>query len=267
VRLAGRKNPSRGGIGQLEIQKKLAAVKRRETHFLSNEEKGKWIEDYVERATAGASMRVEDADAAVQQNQNDMAHAEIAGLMFREPKNTYEEMMAALRDSLSDLASPDNGEDGEDEDEETEQGKLSEDDEPGWVMGTISKTLQQRTENFRQKQMKLDESTQPGWEDAANYFRERDKKYGKAEFRVPVVVQPQTDNDTSAAPLTTFGELMERLDIEPGISQMRQGTSRPGSSHNHLGLVKPQSNTSIAGLVPAAEPDTSPLLKAKPVEA
>jgi hypothetical protein len=30
-------------------------------HFLSNEEKEKWIEDYVDRDTAGARKRVEDA--------------------------------------------------------------------------------------------------------------------------------------------------------------------------------------------------------------
>ena len=84
-------------------------------------------------------------------------------------------MLVAIGDSLSDLASSDDGEDGEDDDdEETEQGKLSEDDEPGWVMGTITKTVQQRMERFRQKPMKLDELTQPGWEDAADYFRERD---------------------------------------------------------------------------------------------
>jgi hypothetical protein len=48
-------------------------------------------------------------------------------------------MLVAFGDSLSDLASSVDGEDGEDEhDEETEQGKLSEDDEPGWVMGTIT---------------------------------------------------------------------------------------------------------------------------------
>jgi len=164
-----------------------------------------------------------------------MTHAEIAGLTPREPEKTFEEMMAAIGDSLSDLASSDNGEDGEDEDEETELGTLSEDDEPGWVMGTISKTVQQRKESFRQKQIKLDELTQPGWEDAADYFHERDKKYGRAEFRVPVVVQLQTDGDASAPPPTTFGELMERLDIVPGISQMPQGTSRPGSSHIRLG--------------------------------
>jgi len=100
-------------------------------------------------------------------------------------------MLVAIGDSLSDLASSDNGVDGEDEDdEETEQGKLSEDDEPGWVMGTITKTVQKRMERFRQKQMKLDELTQLGWEDAADYFCERDKKYGTFELGVPAVVQP-----------------------------------------------------------------------------
>jgi hypothetical protein len=170
-----------GALRSLRSKKKLAAEKRRETHFLNNEEKEKWIEDYVERETAGARKRVEDAEAAVQQEQDDMRQAEIAGLTSREPEKTFEEMLVAIGDSLSDLASSDDGEDGEEEDdEETEQGNLSEDDEPGWVMGTITKTVQQRMERFRQKQMKLDELTQPGWEDAADYFRERDKRYGTA---------------------------------------------------------------------------------------
>jgi hypothetical protein len=245
---------------------KLAAEKRRETHFLSNEENEKWIEDFVERETAGARKRVEDTEAAVQQEQDDMAHTEIAGLTTKEPENMFRNMIAAIGDSLSDLASSDDGENREDEDEETEQGKLSEDDEPGWVMGTISKTVQQRMESFRQKQMKLDELTEPGWEDAAEYFRLPDKKYGTAELRVLAVVQPGTDDDASARPATTFGQRMERIEIVAQISQMPQGTSRPGSSHIRRGSVKPQSNTSMSGLQPAAEPDTSPLLKAKPVE-
>jgi len=100
-----------------------------------------------------------------------MTHAEIARLTSREPEKTFEEMLVAIGDSLSDLACSDNGDDVEDNDnEETEQGKLSHDDEPGWVMGTITKTVQQRMESLRQKQMKLDELTQPGWEDAADYF-------------------------------------------------------------------------------------------------
>jgi hypothetical protein len=43
-----------GALHSVRFKKKLAAEKRRETHFLSNEEKGKWIEDFVERETAGA---------------------------------------------------------------------------------------------------------------------------------------------------------------------------------------------------------------------
>jgi hypothetical protein len=76
-------------------------------------------------------------------------------------------MLIAIKDRLSDLVSSDDGEEGEDEDyEETEQGKLREDDKPGWVMGTFTKTVQQHMEKFRQKQMKLNKLTQPGWEDA-----------------------------------------------------------------------------------------------------
>jgi len=195
-------------------------------HFLSNEEKEKWIEGYVEREAAGARKRVEDTEAVVQQEQEDMTQAEIVRLMSREPEKTFEEMLVAIRDSLSDLACSDHGEDGEDEDdEESEQGKLNDDDEPGWVMGTITKTVQQHMESVLQKQMKLDELTQPGSEDTADYFCERDKKYGTCELRVPAVIQQQTNDDIPAPLPTTFGELMESLDIVPGISQRPQGTS------------------------------------------
>jgi hypothetical protein len=118
-----------GALRSLRSKKKFAAEKRQETHFLSNEEKEKWIEDDVERETAGARKRVEDAEAAVQHEQDDMTQAEIAGLTSREPEETFEEMLVAIGDSLSDLASSDDGEDGEEEDdEETEHGNLSEDD-------------------------------------------------------------------------------------------------------------------------------------------
>jgi len=51
--------------------------------------------------------------------------------------------------------------------------------------------------------------TQPGWEDAADYFRERDKKYGKSALRVPAVIQQQTDVVAVIPDPTTIGELME----------------------------------------------------------
>jgi hypothetical protein len=72
-------------------------------------------------------------------------------------------MIVAIGDSLSDPAGSDDGDNGDNEnDDETEQGKLSEDDKPGWVMGTISKTDQHRMDRLRQKQMKLDELTETG---------------------------------------------------------------------------------------------------------
>jgi len=64
------------------------AEKRREIHFLSNKEKEQWIEDYFEREPAVARKRVEDAESAVQQEQEDIKHAEIAGLTNREPEET-----------------------------------------------------------------------------------------------------------------------------------------------------------------------------------
>jgi hypothetical protein len=89
-----------------------------------------------------------------------LTHAEIAGLRSREHKKTFEEMLVAIRDSLSDLASSHDGEDGEYvDDQDTEQGKLSEDDKPCCVIGTITKMVQQCMERLWQKQMYLDELT------------------------------------------------------------------------------------------------------------
>jgi hypothetical protein len=94
-------------------------------------------------------------------------------------------------------------------------------------MGRIIKTVQPRMEKFCQKWIKLDELTPLGWEDAANFFYERDKKNGKSEMRVPAVVEPHMDDGALAPPPTTFGELIERLDIVSRIRQLPQGTSRP----------------------------------------
>jgi hypothetical protein len=150
-RLGGRESPSHGALHSLISKKTLAAENRGETHFLSNEEKEKWIEDYVERDTAAERKQVEDAQAAVQQEQDNMTPPEFARLMAREPEKTIEEMLVAIGYSLSDFARFDDEDDWEDEDdEETEQGKLSERDKPDWVIGTITKTVQQCTGMFRQ---------------------------------------------------------------------------------------------------------------------
>jgi len=133
----------------------------------------------------------------------------------------YQEVIVAIRQGLSDIASSDDWEDGEDEnDDETELGKLCKDDEPSWVMGTMSKTEQPRIERFRQKLMKLHKLTQPGWGEAADYFHGRDNQYGTSELNVPAVVKLQMDQDVAIPASTTFAELMEYLVIVPRILQM-----------------------------------------------
>jgi len=106
------------------------------------------------------------------------------GLTTTKLDTTCAEMLNAIGDSLSYLASSDDEEDGEDEDDEGEDpagGKLRKDDEPSWVIGTISNTVRYRMERFRQTCMKLDELTRPGLRDAADHFGEGDKKYGTTE--------------------------------------------------------------------------------------
>jgi hypothetical protein len=258
-----------GALRSLRSKKKLAVEKRRETHFLSNEEREKWIEDYVERETAVARKRVQDAKTAMMQEQEHMENVEKGRSTTTKPEITFEEMLNAIGDSLSDLASSDDEEDGEDEDddeEDTGHGKLSEDDEPGWVMGTISKTVQHRMESFAQKQLRLDELKQPGWGDVADYFRERDMQFRTAELKIPAVGKPQEDSTAATPSPTTFGELMQALDIVPGQSQMPQVTSRQGTSQMRLGSEKPQADNRILPPMPAAVRDSSLIELAKPVQ-
>jgi len=98
----------------------------------------------VEIETTVARKRVEDTETAIMQKQEDMSNVEKAGLTTREHEKTCAKMLNAIGESLSDHARSDNMADAEDEehDDDSEQGKLSKDDERGWVMGTISKTVQ-----------------------------------------------------------------------------------------------------------------------------
>lgn len=104
-----------------------------------------------------------------------MRSADISGLTARKPKKTFQKMLNAIGDSLSEVASSDHGEDGEDieyNEEDSEPGKASEDDKPGRVIGTITRPVQHRMERCRQKQMRLDQLTETQRVDAADYFPE-----------------------------------------------------------------------------------------------
>ena len=93
-----------GALRRVHSKTQPPAEKRRETHFSSNEEKEKWIEDYVERDTAVARHRVEDVETVIMQELTDMTTAESPGATTRTPETTVEAMANVIGDSLSYLA-------------------------------------------------------------------------------------------------------------------------------------------------------------------
>jgi len=121
-------------------------------------------------------------------------------------------------------------------------------------------------ESYRLKQMRLDELTHPGSGDAANYFRERDMKYGTTGLKVPAVIKPQIHTNAATQSPTTVGEHMQTLEIVRGQSEMPAVTSQPGSSQMRLGSEKPQSHKFIQVLSPSTTTDSMPMQDAKPVE-
>ena len=221
----------------LQYKKKLSVEKTLETDFSSNEETEKYIENYVQRENAVTRKRVQNKETAIIEKLNDMTTAEMVRGTTRKPKTTVKEIMNDIGDSLSNLASSYDEQDSEDDDDDetdTELCKRNDDDEPGWVMGTMCRTVQYSMERFCQKQMRLDELTQPGWGDAANYFHEIIMKYGSAELKVPAVVKPQIHTTSATPSPTTFGKRMQTLDIVHEQSQMPAVTSQPGSTQFRL---------------------------------
>jgi hypothetical protein len=201
-------------LHNIQSKKKLAGEKSWETHFFSNKDRDEWIKDCLQRQTAVATMQVHDAERAMMQEQGHQGNDEKGLSTTTTPEITFQELLTAIRDSLSDLSSSEDDEDGEDEDddeEDTAHGKLGEHDEPGWVLGTISKTEQRHMESFRQKQIKIDKLMQPGEGDAADCIRQSEMKYGMTELKVLAVGKPQTDTTAATPSPTMFGALMQAL--------------------------------------------------------
>jgi hypothetical protein len=114
--------------------------------------------------------------------------------------------------------------------------------------------------------MRLDELTIPEWKDAVNYFRERDKKYRTAKFKVPAVVNSQMDMTAAPPSPITVGEQMQTSQIVRGQSEMPAVTSRPGSSEMRLGSEKPQSHKFIPVPLPSTASQSMFIQNANRVE-
>lgn len=125
-----------------------------------------------------ARKRVDAAEAAIKQQQKFIRKAENEGWTSRQSEIPSEEILNAIRDGWSDLASSNNEEDmdSEEDDEHTDLGKLTKVDKPSQVMGAISNTVPQGIMIFPHKKKRLHKLTKPGCGDAAGYFSEREYK-------------------------------------------------------------------------------------------
>lgn len=82
--------------------------------------------------------------------------------------------------------------------------KLSGEDEAGWVVHTISKTVPLGIQWFRQKQLRLERLTITGWGDAVDYFWKCNKKDIRTELRVQAVIELHMDDIAAANAPTLF---------------------------------------------------------------
>lgn len=104
---------------------------------------------------------------------------------------------------MSNITSSDDEENVEhDNDKNEELGKMSRDDESGWVMDTSYIMVQQCMERFQQQQMKLNTLPQPGEESAANYFSKTDHNDGTTGLGVLADIKLPPDAVAAAPALT-----------------------------------------------------------------
>jgi len=115
-------------LRSLQSNKKLSVETKQEKYIISNEKKEKWIEDYEDRETAVVRNRVQDTVTAILQEQEHFGNVEKEWSTTTETETTFEKMLNAVGDSLTDQSSSHDKENWEDKDdyaEDTDLGKVS----------------------------------------------------------------------------------------------------------------------------------------------
>jgi len=74
-------------------------------HCINNEEKEQYIKDYINSETTVPRKPVEDGEIVIMQEHEDVRNAEKMGLTPSKSEKTFEVMLNAIGDSLSELAS------------------------------------------------------------------------------------------------------------------------------------------------------------------
>jgi hypothetical protein len=101
----------------------------------------------VESETAAAKMMVAEAEAAVERENISVLKRAAAGTT----EMTFEEMLEAIGESVDAVSTSDEADDDEDDEQDGDDNndaKLSDDDQPEWVVGTIDKSIEERLNTF-----------------------------------------------------------------------------------------------------------------------
>jgi len=162
--------------------------------------------------------RVQDPEIAIMHGQVHMTNVETARLITPKHAITFETMLNAIGDCLKNLQSSDVTEGWEDPDVDHGKlvlGKMSEDDEPGCTMDTLSRMEQHHIDSFLRKQGRIDNGSQPGWRVEAEYFCGRVLMCWTTHMNVPAVLTPHTDTTAATHSPTTGGLLIQVVDIVP----------------------------------------------------
>ena len=255
-----RTNAGKGGIESeriralqalrtLRSKKKAKAAASKDTVSMTQQEREKWIEDYVERETAVARRRVEEADAAWELEKERLAAEALDGASTAsKSKTTFAEMLKGIDDSIDDIATSDeDDEDDEDEDEEEDdiEGEIKADgtmDISDGPAGVVEERAQKRIDTFREMCKQIDEVTRPGWEAAENYFRERDKKYncgiyGSMAAETPISECASHSEDTKQIEQSEFTVLPTRQKRIVSITTVGKLEERPRKRSKSAGMV------------------------------
>jgi len=119
-RLRHRNSPGLRSMAQLTIQNESCGGSTTGNTLWSDKGKVESIKEYMDEENTVECEWVQEAKTAIQQAQDHVRSAEILGLTSSNPETKFERMLNAIGDSLSDLASPDNGDDRDDEDDDDE---------------------------------------------------------------------------------------------------------------------------------------------------
>jgi hypothetical protein len=185
-------------LRSLRSKKRLAAAKKKEVKDMDEEERGRWIDDYVEKETRVARQRVEAADAAVKADMEKVYDPKTVD----EPKKTFQELLALVGDDIDNVVPSDDDDDWDDSEEDSDEEAEEDDDARSasgdihdFVPGQMDKTTMAEIAAARARIGRMFELTKEGYAEAEAFWRKRDQEVGVDTLKHSLLPFPSSEHD------------------------------------------------------------------------